>query len=61
MPCFDAGPLPPLEERHHDPQRYPEGVAWLDGQYLPVSQAKVSPGLAGESVGARLGLPAFGC
>lgn len=42
MPCFDAGPLPPLEERHRDPQRYPEGVAWLDGHYLPVSQAKVS-------------------
>jgi branched-chain amino acid aminotransferase len=42
MPRFDAGPLPPLEERHRDPQRYPEGVAWLDGQYLPVSQAKVS-------------------
>jgi branched-chain amino acid aminotransferase len=42
MPRFNAGPLPPLEERHHDPQRYPDGVAWLDGQYLPVSQAKVS-------------------
>ncbi len=42
MTRFDAGPLPPLEETHRDPQRYPDGVAWLDGQYLPLSQAKVS-------------------
>lgn len=42
MPCFDAGPLPPLEQRHRDPQHDPEVVAWLDGQYPPVSQAEVS-------------------
>ncbi|MCC5979225.1 MAG: aminotransferase class IV [Salinarimonas sp.] len=42
MTRFDAGPLPSLEQQHRDPQRYPDGVAWLDGQYVPISQAKVS-------------------
>ncbi len=37
-----AMPLPPLSERHLDPHSYPDGVAFLDGQYLPMSQAKIS-------------------
>jgi len=37
-----AMPLPPLSERHIDPHSYPDGVAFLDGQYLPMSQAKIS-------------------
>ena len=37
-----AVPLPPLSERHIDPHSYPDGVAFLDGQYLPMSQAKIS-------------------
>jgi len=35
-------PLPRLVERHVDPHAYPEGVAFLDGQFVPMSQAKVS-------------------
>ncbi|HEV2507644.1 MAG TPA: aminotransferase class IV [Mesorhizobium sp.] len=34
--------LPALESRHVDPHGYPAGVAFLDGQYLPMSQAKIS-------------------
>lgn len=34
--------LPPIEARHSDPAVYPQGVAWMDGQYLPISEAKVS-------------------
>ncbi|MDX8523435.1 D-amino acid aminotransferase [Mesorhizobium sp. MSK_1335] len=34
--------LPLLSERHVDPHAYPDGVAFLDGQYLPMSQAKIS-------------------
>src|SRR5690606_27429453 len=34
--------LPRLFERHTDPHAYPEGVAFLDGQFVPMSQAKVS-------------------
>lgn len=34
--------LPALESRHVDPHSYPVGVAFLDGQYLPMSQAKIS-------------------
>jgi len=34
--------LPKLSERHIDPMRYPEGVAYMDGQYLPLSEAKIS-------------------
>ena len=37
-----AGSLPILSDRHLDPHAYPDGVAFLDGQYLPMSQAKVS-------------------
>ena len=38
----DAKPLPALSDRHIDPHAYPDGVAFLDGQYLPMSQAKIS-------------------
>ncbi len=33
---------PELSERHSDPRRYPQGVAYMDGQYLPISEAKIS-------------------
>ncbi len=33
---------PSLTPAYEDPHRYPNGVAYLDGQYLPMSQAKVS-------------------
>jgi len=33
---------PFVSERHLDPHSYPDGVAFLDGQYLPMSQAKIS-------------------
>ncbi|WP_457151692.1 D-amino acid aminotransferase [Mesorhizobium sp. P5_C1] len=35
-------PLPTVSDSHVDPHSYPDGVAFLDGQYLPMSQAKVS-------------------
>ncbi|TJW09545.1 MAG: branched-chain amino acid transferase [Mesorhizobium sp.] len=35
-------PLPPLSESHIDPHSYPDGVAFLDGQYLLMSQARIS-------------------
>jgi len=35
-------PLPILSDHYVDPHAYPNGVAYLDGQYLPMSQAKVS-------------------
>lgn len=38
----DEKPLPTVSDRHVDPHSYPDGVAFLDGQYLPMSQAKVS-------------------
>ncbi|WP_352951032.1 transposase [Mesorhizobium sp. M1148] len=31
-----------LQQRHRDPRHYPHGVAFMDGQYLPMSEAKVS-------------------
>ncbi len=34
--------LPTLSERHIDPAVFPPGVAYMDGQYLPMSEAKVS-------------------
>jgi branched-chain amino acid aminotransferase len=34
--------LPALESRHLDPHAYPSGVAFLDGQYVPMSEAKIS-------------------
>ncbi|RVD08635.1 MULTISPECIES: D-amino acid aminotransferase [unclassified Mesorhizobium] len=38
----DEKQLPVVGDRHVDPHSYPEGVAFLDGQYLPMSQAKIS-------------------
>lgn len=38
----DEKPLPTVSDRHVDPHSYPDGIAFLDGQYLPMSQAKVS-------------------
>lgn len=35
-------PLPTVSGHHVDPHAYPDGIAFLDGQYLPMSQAKVS-------------------
>ncbi|MER8829768.1 D-amino acid aminotransferase [Mesorhizobium sp. M0938] len=37
-----ANRLPELSAHHQDPHAYPDGVAFLDGQYLPMSQAKIS-------------------
>ncbi|MCK1544302.1 aminotransferase class IV [Bradyrhizobium sp. 179] len=34
--------LPNVDEHHIDRQRYPHGVAFMDGQYLPMSEAKIS-------------------
>ena len=34
--------LPTLSERHTDPRGYPPGVAYMDGQYLPMQEAKLS-------------------
>lgn len=34
--------LPPVDERHLDRRRYPHGVAFMDGQFLPMSEAKIS-------------------
>jgi branched-chain amino acid aminotransferase len=35
-------PLPQLSPRHVDPHAYPQGVAFLDGQFVPMSEAKLS-------------------
>lgn len=37
-----AMPFPAIEHRHRDLRNYPHGVAFMDGQYLPMSEAKVS-------------------
>lgn len=34
--------LPELSARHIDPAAMPPGVAFMDGQYLPISEAKIS-------------------
>lgn len=34
--------VPSLSERFVDPHAYPKGVAYQDGQYIPVGEAKVS-------------------
>ncbi len=34
--------LPKLSARHSDPATYPPGIAFMDGQYLPISEAKIS-------------------
>ena len=33
---------PILEQKYRDPYSYPDGVAFQDGQYLPISEAKIS-------------------
>jgi len=33
---------PKLSPHYSDPHRYPDGVAYQDGQYIPVSEAKIS-------------------
>jgi len=33
---------PEIAKRHNDPSTYPAGVAYMDGQYLPMSEAKIS-------------------
>lgn len=38
----DTRPLPVVSDRHVDPHAYPDGIAFLDGQYLPMSQVNVS-------------------
>ncbi|MCO5965413.1 aminotransferase class IV [Sinorhizobium meliloti] len=37
-----AANLPKVELHHKDHRNYPHGVAFMDGQYLPMSEAKVS-------------------
>lgn len=40
---IDVQPKFPSVDPHHlDNRRYPQGIAFLDGQYLPMSEAKVS-------------------
>ena len=34
--------LPKLSSRHTDHRSYPPGVAYMDGQYLPIHEAKLS-------------------
>ncbi|MDX0322289.1 branched-chain amino acid transferase [Sinorhizobium meliloti] len=34
--------LPEVGSRHQDARNYPHGIAFMDGQYLPMSEAKVS-------------------
>ncbi len=34
--------LPELSARHRDHRNYPPGVAYMDGQYLPIREAKLS-------------------
>ncbi|MER8407712.1 aminotransferase class IV [Mesorhizobium sp. M1307] len=34
--------LPTVDEHYCDQRRYPDGIAFVDGQYLPMSEAKIS-------------------
>ncbi|WP_353017475.1 aminotransferase class IV [Mesorhizobium sp. M1405] len=34
--------LPAVDEHHVNRRRYPDGVVFMDGQYLPMSEAKIS-------------------
>ena len=34
--------FPELSARHSDPRTYPPGVAYMDGQYLPTAEARLS-------------------
>jgi branched-chain amino acid aminotransferase len=38
----DISAMPVVSRQHIDPHLYPEGIAFMDGQYLPMSQAKLS-------------------
>lgn len=38
----DLMPLPQVTQTYRDPHRYPKGIAFLDDQYVPMDQAKVS-------------------
>lgn len=42
MSLAGKGALPALSERHEDRRAYPPGVAYMDGQYLPLREAKLS-------------------
>ncbi|WP_120497280.1 aminotransferase class IV [Kiloniella sp. EL199] len=35
-------PLPDVTQTYRDPHRYPKGISFLDDQYVPMDQAKVS-------------------
>ncbi|MHA6684022.1 aminotransferase class IV [Mesorhizobium sp. A556] len=37
-----ASAMPAISSQHVDPHRYPDGIAFMDGQYLPMAQAKLS-------------------
>ncbi|WP_292388502.1 aminotransferase class IV [Mesorhizobium sp.] len=37
-----AAAFPAIDDRHRDQRNYPHGVAFMDGQYLPMSEAKIS-------------------
>ncbi|MGO1120984.1 aminotransferase class IV [Rhodovibrionaceae bacterium A322] len=39
---FDMKNLPKISARHQDSRTYPRGVAYMDGQYLPIQEAKIS-------------------
>lgn len=42
-PIVELSPVwPEIAKRHHDASAYPAGVAYMDGQYLPMSEAKIS-------------------
>lgn len=42
-PMTELSPVRSAVDQHHnDPRRYPHGVAFMDGQYLPMSEAKIS-------------------
>ena len=33
---------PAVSQRYRDPHAYPPGIAFMDGQYLPIVEAKIS-------------------
>ena len=35
-------PTPRIERHYRDPHRYPDGVAFQDGQYIPIAEARIS-------------------
>jgi len=42
MPKKSKPELPSIGQHHVDPRNYPRGVVFMDGQYLPMSEAKIS-------------------